>query len=91
MIDYDVGDLVVCVDDRRCAITSAPCLVKRGTVYTVVQFLGDDAAGRLCVQLAEIAAPGTLGFVAGRFRKLPKKSQAFFAGENQRVPVEVAA
>lgn len=84
-IDYDVGDLVVCVDERQ---TNR---LKSGCVYTVAGFIAigknviDGTVGT-GVCLTEVApnAPRA-GFDARRFRKLPKKSQEFFAGETQTV------
>ena len=79
-IDYGVGDLVVCVR----ASGKNPNRV--GEVYTCVKFLPEDSNGERGVLLAEIKSRHPSGGLkASAFRKLPKKSQEFFAGEKQVV------
>lgn len=86
-IDYDVGDLVVCVDDRGSSVA-------KGTVYTVTRvenfhsrshpILGREIG--LAVYLKELEPhPGKFGFHPLRFRKLPRKPQEFFAGSELMV------
>lgn len=85
-IDYDVGDLVVCVDARGLS------QIKEGVVYTVAAF--DFTPGYSMLDGATVEGvylqeadpnPGDYGFDVRRFRKLPKKSREFFAGETQTV------
>lgn len=87
MIDYDVGDLVVCVD------ADGARSLRTGQCYTVAGFFnyGFPAVSadrrfqcRVGVFLAEVHE--YVCVAPARLKKLPKKSQSFFAGEDQRVP-----
>ena len=80
-IDYDVGDLIVAVRDSK----ERPDLVRRGFVYTAAALVPCRSGTRLAVQLDGVNTAGRLGFCVTLFRKLPKKSQEFFAGETQTV------
>ena len=90
-IDYDVGDLVVCVEtgdmfnpDTGATHIGGYVLVQ-GACYTATGF-ALSPSGAPVVLLAEVSSRNhNGGFFVLRFRKLPKKSQEFFAGEKQVV------
>lgn len=80
--DYDVGDLVVCVDDRR-----APQLT-RTCVYTVLGFNDDKGYSwldnQVCIGVFLVEAnpnPGDVGFDSRRFRRIDPKPPEFWTGE----------
>lgn len=84
-IDYAVGDLVVCVGytaEEDVLVTGWEPVT--GNVYTVHSI--ELCENRLFVDLVEdpFKHPDYAWF-AQDFRKLPKKSQEFFAGETQTV------
>lgn len=69
MIDYVVGDQVVCINDD----SPTPLKIKKGEVYTVTEILADAPfASGLVVQLAEFPKTGmsTTYWSAERFRKV---------------------
>jgi hypothetical protein len=85
-VDYDVGDLIVAVQDSE----MFPELIRKGQVYTCLELR--DGSYRLGgekvdgpVVLVEVKSPTTGYWAAFLFRKLPKKSLEFFVGETQEI------
>ena len=72
---FDVGDLVVCVDDRT-SRGSPHVEVRKGRAYRVAFYNAKsdyhDIFGHDCgkVHLAEVACDNRHGFAAARFRKI---------------------
>ncbi len=82
--DFDVGDLVVCVDDSPCGVfhTTSPARVK-GRVYTVAN-LRHDTDRRTGftgwgIKVREVATPDWQNCIA--YRRIDPKPPAFWTGE----------
>ena len=96
--DYDVGDLVVCVDDgpsRALPAMGEPSGLHLGRVYRVLEALPPDSVSRCgryrflnwAVYVSGAKPPLNIPYHAPRFRKLNPKPPEFFTGTieaNQR-------
>lgn len=86
--DYDVGDLVVCVDDRL-IMTGGRCgpLPRSGSVYRAVDIIRPGEVGRFGARATGwgVCVEGCLnlpcGYFAARFRKLDPKPPEFWTRE----------
>lgn len=72
-IDYDVGDVVVCISTPTCHSAYDIGKVKKGAMYRVDRFVFGGQAVHLC----GIDWTNPNGMWAHRFRKLPKASDEF--------------
>jgi len=76
VIDYDVGDVVVCVDGRS-AMTASYWHPKKGGIYRVSD-MGKCKDGSIWAEVAEDPNPSdNTAWDATRFRKLPPATDDF--------------
>ena len=83
--DYDAGDLIVAIGNSR----KYP--IRDGQVFVCERLYAPEEVNAVkwgVVLRGLKARNGTGCFVATKFRKLTKKSQEFFTGEDQRVPTD---
>lgn len=83
-IDYDVGDLIEVVREPVCGV------LKPGDVFVCLEIIPNGRCYRTgrrspAAKINRVGPSGTGFWAAELFRKLPKKSQEFFAGEMQTV------
>ena len=89
--DFQVGDVVVCVDARTPAMpnSTAPAEhseLREGSMYRVRSLWNDSCFGP-CLTLNEVEARSVNGgFLCRRFRKLPKADEEFTASLRARKP-----
>ena len=68
-MDWQVGDLAVCVDDRPCHCGATDPAIRIGAVYTVVRVM-PPVAHQVGLLFEEADPVGHPAFGADRFRKI---------------------
>lgn len=85
MSNFQVGDVVQCVDAKPSMEGYEPTELVEGAVYTVYA-VGTDPLGQTGLFLDELESVGFAGgYLAYRFRKLPKADEQFTADLKARL------